>query len=170
MNWFGPGAGDCGCCMEVDPCGCNGSAAGSYAVTLQNWLDNGCCEACDEFAGTHVLSQLYECQWLKEGSSAAPCPCGDPPAYDDHYAIRLIFEDVSGNLRVTVVIAYCCNPRPGGGGELCNTFIYYRKTFTGHPNCRAFADEPIPYWQKTTSPPAVCDYGVTIDDLLLSAV
>ncbi len=168
MGWYGPQTGSCSCCAGV-PCGCSSDPAGGFSVTVQNWADKDCCENCNEFSGTHVLTQISECYWRKNGGAPAPCPCGDPPAFNDHYYITMAMYDVSGNLFVDIWIRYCCAD-PGGFGESCNTYIQFQKTFTGHPNCRAFLNEPIPYTSHGTATGNRCDYGVTIDDLLLSAV
>lgn len=166
MKWFGPG-GACGCCEDTDPCGCDTTPSASYAITLQNWVDTTYCLGCDEFAGTHVLSQIGECVWQKRGTSNPPCDGdrGTGPIYSDDYVIQMSFSNNAGSLLVQISIYYCF-----GWGYCAG--IVYKKQFVGNPDCTKFINQAIPHDSNYSycTGGDKCNYGITVDDVLLTAL
>lgn len=159
-KWFGPQTGDCSCCIEDGAnCGCTaGTYPANCSVELQGWTDDAFlgCDACDEAMGVYVLSSAGVCEFFYTDGQQ---PCGTAT-----FDIDVIFSDDGTNTVVTITVYY------GPPTPTEDNWIQYKKTFSGRVDCSAFSNEGIPYFDRYD--PVVgngtCDYGITIDDALLT--
>lgn len=167
MGWYGPQTGDCNCC-EYAVCGCSSTPSDSYSVALQNWTDDGCCQDCNEFCGTHVLAKVSDCVWRKTSATGSPCECVEDgtPRYTDAYLIEMTMANVLGNLKIEITVYYSYSS--GLGGYV--TLITYSKTFVGNPDCTIFTNESIAYAVSSSLAFDSCDYGITPNAALLTAL
>lgn len=167
-KWFGPQTGDCSCCIEGGLiCGCTADTyPTNVSVTLSGWTDFGDCNGCNEYMGTYALYNVWDttpCRWdnFADGISS-PCTSYSYPS-----TISVTFSDDGVNTVVVIVATYL----QAGAPPLTYNWIKYKKTFSGHIDCAALIDEPIPYDSHyQAAGQDECDYGVTIDDALLTTV
>lgn len=109
--------------------------------------------------GTYVLTQsgANECLFVDSGAQFL---CD---GYS-RFQIRMLFEDDGTNTTLWISVEYGTLSDPDAN------WVLYKKTFSGRVDCDAFTNEPIPYDSHQEAPigPGSCDYGATIDDILLT--
>ena len=113
--------------------------------------------------GTHVLTSRAPsspCGWWDFATASIyVCDLAVVKGY-----VVVTFSDDGTNTVVDIVVEYNI-----GGIGVDPVQLLYSKTFSGRVACDAFTDEPIPYVSDTCPDGwTPCDYGITIDDALLT--